>query len=166
VLVGHERRRQLVAQIAAQAGVDLSPAAAWLLVRKHCDPGIPLEELSVAWDVPLERAQAGLSELTERGMVSPNGPIRSDISSDIAAISDDNRPPGEPLPEPGNGSVSEIGPAVTESGHETAKRLIEARREAMARMLDGWEPERHVELATLLSRLAEEVSLTPSPKGG
>ena len=38
VLVGRERRRQMVERLAERAGVDLSPGAAWLLVRLHDDP--------------------------------------------------------------------------------------------------------------------------------
>jgi hypothetical protein len=137
VLVGHERRRQLVAQITARAGVDLSPAAAWLLVRKHRDPEATLGELSAEWDVSLERAEAGRSELAERGMVSPDG---------------------EAVPEPDHGSVTVL-------GHETAERLIAARRDTLARLLDGWEPEQHIEVATLLTRLADELKLVPEEAG-
>ncbi len=137
VLVGHERRRQLVAQITAQAGVDLSPAAAWVLVRKHRDPEATLGELSAEWDVPLERAEAGRSELAERGMMSPDGELATEPDHD----------------------------SVTVLGHETAERLIAARRDRLARLLDGWEPEQHTEVATLLTRLAEELQLVPAEAG-
>ncbi len=128
VLVGHERRRQLVEQITQQAGVDLSPAAAWLLVRRDCDPEPTVEHLCAEWDVPLDRAERGRVELTDRGLVS----------------ADDQ---------------------VTPEGHETAQRLLAARRDALARLLGGWEPERHTEVAALLSRLAEELKLVPAEVG-
>jgi hypothetical protein len=137
VLVGHERRRQLVAQITAQAGVDLSPAAAWLLVRKHRDPEATLGELSAQWDVPLDRAEAGRSELGERGMMSPDGEL---------------------ITEPDHDSVTVL-------GHETAERLIAARRDTLARLLEGWEPEQHAEVTMLLTRLAEELQLAPAEAG-
>ena len=64
------------------------------------------------------------------------------IASGIAAISD-----RQPAPRP----------TPTELGQRTAERLIAARREALARLLDGWEPEQHADVASLLSRLAEEL---------
>jgi EmrB/QacA subfamily drug resistance transporter len=45
---------------------------------------------------------------------------------------------------------------ITEPGHETAELLYAARRKALAHMLDGWEPERHPELAALLTKLSQE----------
>jgi DNA-binding MarR family transcriptional regulator len=133
VLIGHERRRQLAQQITAQAGVDLSPAAAWLLARMHCEPEVPVVQQAADWDVPLDRAHAGLVELVERGMVA-----------DIAE--------GTPIR------------GVTELGQDTAERLIAARRAALARLLEGWEPERHAEVASLLSKLAQELQVArPGP---
>jgi EmrB/QacA subfamily drug resistance transporter len=144
VLIGHERRRQLVEQITARAGVDLSPAAAWLLARTSCEPETGVEQLAASWDVPLERARAGLSELIERGMVSLDGDSVSDRGVGGAAAADQS-----PAPRP----------VITELGTATAERLIAARREALARLLDGWEPERHTEVAALLSKLAQELQL-------
>jgi EmrB/QacA subfamily drug resistance transporter len=146
VLVGHDRRRQLVEQITAQAGVDLSPAAAWLLARTSCEPETGLEQLAASWDVPLERARAGLAELVQRGMVSLDG----DSAADRGA--GDGAPDQSPAPQP----------VLTELGSATAERLIAARREALARLLDGWEPERHSEVAALLSKLAQELQV-PGP---
>jgi EmrB/QacA subfamily drug resistance transporter len=144
VLIGRERRRQLVAQIVARAGVDLSPAAAWLLARWSVEPEAPLADLASAWDVPIERARAGLRELAERGMVTGGGGVGPDV-------------PGETAPPPDqNGGPT---PTLTPLGAETAQRLITARREAFARLLDGWEPERHAEVAGLLSKLAEELQV-------
>ena len=38
VLIGRERRSQLVERLAERAGVDLSAAASWLIVRLHENP--------------------------------------------------------------------------------------------------------------------------------
>jgi hypothetical protein len=120
VVVGRDRRRQFVEQITVRAGVDLSPAAAWLLVRKHCEPEANLEQLSADWDVPLDRAAAGQSELIERGFMS---------------------------------SETSVNP----EGDETAVRLIAARREELAKLVDGWGAEEDPEVADLLTRLAEQL---------
>jgi EmrB/QacA subfamily drug resistance transporter len=126
VLIGREGRRQFVAGIASRAGVDLSPAAAWLLAVSYREPGSSVAELSETWDVPLERGLAGLEELNARGMivVAEEGVVAS----------------------------------VTPVGRETAEKLIAERRATLSRLLDGWDPERHDEVAGLLTRLAEEVS--------
>jgi EmrB/QacA subfamily drug resistance transporter len=45
---------------------------------------------------------------------------------------------------------------ATGDGRAVAARLVAARREGLARHLDGWEPEEHPELAALLSKLATD----------
>jgi EmrB/QacA subfamily drug resistance transporter len=55
--------------------------------------------------------------------------------------------------------------AVTPSGRAAAERLFAARREGLARHLEGWAPEEHPELADVLRRLAEE-SLGDDADGG
>ncbi|MCL2419335.1 MAG: MFS transporter, partial [Conexibacteraceae bacterium] len=168
VLIGREGRRQLVEQMAARAGVDVSAAAAWVLVRSYRDPDTSIEDAAAAWDVPVDRARAGLAELTERGLLAPAEPDRlapsepgmgvpqsgfsPDIADDTAAISPENRVSGD--------TVS--GYAVTASGREAAEKLIAERRATLGRLCDGWEPERNEELAQLLTRLADELGSVPS----
>jgi EmrB/QacA subfamily drug resistance transporter len=130
VLLGQSGRRQLVEQITARAGVDLSAAAAWLLVRFQREPGTSIEAACETWDVPIERARSGLAELIDRGMLGPDEPHM-----------------------------------VTALGSETAEKLIAERHATVSRLLQGWEPERHTELTTLLTRLAEEVGLAPAQDG-
>ncbi len=149
VLLGREGRRHLVERIAARAGVELSAAAAWLLVRFYREPETSIEDLSETWDVPIDRTRAGLAELIDRGMVSPNGQIPGDTSAVSPAISAQN--PSERH-------------TVTELGGETAQKLIAERQATLSRLLDGWEPERNAEVAQLLTRLAEESGLAPSPE--
>ncbi|MGP4026546.1 MFS transporter [Actinomadura sp. 3N407] len=45
--------------------------------------------------------------------------------------------------------------AITGSGRAVAERLFTARREGLARHVEGWSPEEHPELADVLARLAE-----------
>ncbi|MFA1548759.1 MFS transporter [Actinomadura chokoriensis] len=54
---------------------------------------------------------------------------------------------------------------ITSSGRGVAERLFDARREGLARHVEGWEPEDHPELADLLTRLAE-TSLGDDEDGG
>jgi EmrB/QacA subfamily drug resistance transporter len=70
VLIGREGRRKLVEQLAAQAGVDLSAAGCWVLMRLAEDPAADLVEQAQRFDVPEDVGTRGLAEATERGFVS------------------------------------------------------------------------------------------------
>ncbi len=133
-LIGRDRRRQLVAQLAERAGVDLSPAAAWLLVRLQEDPGASLAQLCRAFDIPLEVGEHALGELEERSLLT----FGADGDADRARVT-----------------------GLTPDGDELATRLVAERRASLARLCDGWEPDRHPDLAGLLSRLAHELSREP-----
>ena len=51
---------------------------------------------------------------------------------------------------PGEGVV------LTAAGRDALDRLVAARRQSLAELLDGWSPEREAELAALLTRMASE----------
>ncbi len=145
VLMGHKGRRQLVENIAARAGVDLSAVAAWVLVRRYRQPDVAIEDASSTWDIPLDRAQQGLQELIDHGMLAPNG------SAAIDAPSTDAMP-------------LSLSYGVTELGRDAAEKLIAERRATLARLLDGWEPDRDADLARVLGRLADEMSADVAPE--
>jgi EmrB/QacA subfamily drug resistance transporter len=46
---------------------------------------------------------------------------------------------------------------LSEAGREALERLVAARRERLAELLDGWSPESEAELAALLTRLARDI---------
>jgi EmrB/QacA subfamily drug resistance transporter len=77
VVVGRDGRRQLVQRLAERAGVSLSPAAAWLIVRLHDDPDADIPQLCQDFDLPLELGERALQELQERGMVVIGGDHRT-----------------------------------------------------------------------------------------
>jgi EmrB/QacA subfamily drug resistance transporter len=134
VLIGREGRRELVARLVERAGVDLSPAAAWLLVRlEEVDDAHPasIPLLCEQFDIPLEVGQRALRELDERGL----------LRRDPAAGEDRGRVVG-----------------VTPEGAAIADRLVEERRASLARRCSGWQPEDNEELTGLLTRLARELS--------
>ena len=122
-LVGREGRRRLVEQLAARAGVDLSPAACWLVVRLAEDPAAEVEALCLSYDIPEPVGLAALEELRGRGLV--------------------------------------VGQTVTPEGEAVSERLVAERRAAIARLCEGWEPERHAELTGLITRLARELAGEP-----
>ena len=57
------------------------------------------------------------------------------------------------------GYVEGPGEAVvlTAAGRDALERLVAARRERLAELLDGWSPEREAELAALLTRMARDI---------
>jgi EmrB/QacA subfamily drug resistance transporter len=134
VLVGREGRRELVAQLVQRAGVDLSPAGAWLIVRlAETDSAHPttIAALCEGFDIPLEVGQRALRELDERGL----------LLRDPAAGQDRGRVVG-----------------VTPEGELIAERLVQERRATLARVCSGWQPEDNAELTELLTRLARELA--------
>jgi EmrB/QacA subfamily drug resistance transporter len=129
-VLGREGRRQLGARLAKLAGVDLSPAGCWLLVRLHHDPSADIAVLCESFDIPLEVGQQALHELEQRGLVS------------------------QPVV---GGSTRTVAPA----GQQIAERLIAVRREMLVRLCAGWSPDKHADLAQLLTRLARELAGEP-----
>jgi EmrB/QacA subfamily drug resistance transporter len=131
VLVGREGRRRMVEQWAQRAGVSLTPAECWVLVRSHFDPDADLEQLATDWQVPLPVATDALETLIQQGLLT---------------VSD-------------NGSRT-----PSAEGEAIAERLIAERRASLARLLEGWSPEQHAEIATLLTRFAHELAAEPEPE--
>ncbi len=129
VRLGREDRRRAVELLAERAGVQLSAAACWLLVRLHDDPAGDIDALCAAFDIPPEVGWGALGELKRRGLVL-----------EIAG------PDGEaPTRE------------VTAEGHATAERLIATRRAAIAELCEGWPADENPDLSALLTRLAREL---------
>jgi EmrB/QacA subfamily drug resistance transporter len=69
VLIGRDKRRQLIANLAARAGVDLSPAACWLVVHLQDDPAMDIPAMSRAFDIPETVTAGALTELETGGYV-------------------------------------------------------------------------------------------------
>jgi EmrB/QacA subfamily drug resistance transporter len=137
---------------------------------KHEDPAAEIERaLSTlarrdSRERILERlcAQAGL-ELTARqcwvlGRVGEHGPTDAFAIADrhsvdaarVAARLGELRDLGY-VEGPGEAIV------LSDAGRDALERLVAARRERLAELLDGWSPESEAELAALLTRLARDV---------
>ena len=134
VLIGREGRRTLVARLCERADVDLSPAAAWLIVRlEEADAAHPasIPQLCTDFDIAPDAGLRALRELDDRGL----------LLRDPSAGEDRGRVVG-----------------VTPAGAEIAARLVAERRATLERVCAGWQPEDNDELAELLTRLARELS--------
>jgi EmrB/QacA subfamily drug resistance transporter len=123
-LIGRDGMRQLMEGVAARAGVELSPAACWLLAQYHFHPHPELAERARRYNVPLPVAQRALAELTQKGM------LHADLT-------------------------------FTERGTESLAKLAAERQVMLTRLLDGWQPEQHADLARFLHRLSEELATSP-----
>jgi EmrB/QacA subfamily drug resistance transporter len=73
VLVGRDGRRQLVARLAQRAGVDLSPAGCWLIVRLYDAPHADIAALCGSYAIPLEVGEQARAELMDRGLITCDG---------------------------------------------------------------------------------------------
>jgi EmrB/QacA subfamily drug resistance transporter len=125
-LLGRQGVIALIEGVADRAGVDLSPAACWLLARLHHQPDLDLDACAASARVAPERAAAARLELIEKGLLGEGG--------------------------------------LTPAG-EAAFGALSAEREAtLARLLEGWDPDRHSDLARFLSRLSAELGRSPGPQ--
>ena len=137
-LIGRERRRELVAGIAKRAGVDLTPAAAWLLVRLQETPTASVAQLCDEFDISPEVGADALRELDARNL------LRRDPTAGGAA----------------RGRV--VG--VTPEGETMAAALVQERFATLSRMCAEWSPQDHDELTAMLVQLARDLGREPGPR--
>ncbi len=132
VLARKENRPELFRRIAARAQVDLEPVLCWLLLCIDRHPERSIGELACPPAMSAERVQELVQRLATQGLVV----MHSD----------------------GSGSAADGGrPVLTPAGRDTVAKLIEARRQGLAKLLEGWSPEEHDELVALLHRLGREM---------
>ncbi|HEY9516390.1 MAG TPA: MFS transporter [Gemmatimonadaceae bacterium] len=139
ILADRDVRRQYVERIVERAGVELTAAAAWMLVRVDEDPHADPGALARAHDVSEMRLRAGLAELAERGLIVER------------RAADDGDPPLATL---------------TPSGREVLERLVAARRSQLAEIFAEWGPEKHERIVWMLNRLARELVHEARPEAG
>jgi EmrB/QacA subfamily drug resistance transporter len=71
VLADRDVRRRYIASIVARAGVDASPAAAWLLVQIEREPGVGVNELGRKGKVDAGKLKAATTELLDKSLIAP-----------------------------------------------------------------------------------------------
>jgi EmrB/QacA subfamily drug resistance transporter len=74
VLMQRDTQRRILERIAERAGVDLMPAACWLLSQIERCPGLPVAELARRYGVDAERLARAQSDLQTRGLIAPAAP--------------------------------------------------------------------------------------------
>jgi DNA-binding MarR family transcriptional regulator len=127
VLADRDAKRRYIETIVRRAGLDLSPAAAWLLLRMNSDPNADPAALARTSQVPPELLTAALRELHERSLI-------------VSLITDDNHHP-----------------QLTPAGQEVCDRLVNARRTRLEELFAEWSPESRADIAAALRRIANEL---------
>ena len=128
IIADRDVQRQYIQRVVDIAGIELSPAAAWLVLRIERDRHVDPERLSTETRVPVDRINEGLRELTSRGLVT------------------DHR---------ANGTSRQL--ELSSEGCDVLERLIGARRVRLEELALEWPEGRRAEVADRLRELATQL---------
>ncbi len=131
VLVGRQQMRQWLQRVALEAGSDLPLADGWVLVQLRRSPTVDLSQLARTQKIPADVMDGALANLVERGLVT-------DTTREADTV--------------GTPQV-----ALTPSGAVVADQLIDAVRQRLEGLLDGWSPEQYPELVKVLGQFASDI---------
>ncbi len=134
-LLRRERRREVYGGLVATAGLVLSPRAGWLLLRIGEHRGDTRAELAQRLSISAGELNSRLVELTSAGFV---------------VIEPDG--PGDPA-------------VLTEPGEAAYREMFAAREARIARLLDGWHPEQHAPMLSLLASITHELAASNERPG-
>ncbi|MGH9418627.1 MAG: hypothetical protein ACRD3J_01535, partial [Thermoanaerobaculia bacterium] len=129
LVANRDVQREYIERIVARAGVDISPAAAWLLLQIEGDPRTDTSALARTYGLDVDRLGSGIDELEAKGLISDDG------SQDG---SDNNH-------------------VLTSQGCDVFDRIGEARRLHLTEVFSEWPRERHQEVEEAMRRLREEL---------
>jgi hypothetical protein len=149
LLGSRDTQRALLERTAARAGVDLSPAACWMLGKLADDPRADVDALANRYAVDRGRLEAGVESLRAQRLIDGHGTGGGALSGAAQAIAVEEQP-------------------LTAQGRSVLARLRAARQQELAAALAGWSPEHHRELAALITdvaqRLADRAAEPPAPR--
>jgi EmrB/QacA subfamily drug resistance transporter len=129
LVANRDVQREYIERIVERAGVDLSPAAAWLLLQIEEDPATDARVLARTHGVDVDRLASGIDELESRGLIT----------------------------ESPSQDGSDISHALTPEGCDVFDRIGDARRLHLTEVFSEWPRERHDELEETMRRLREEL---------
>jgi DNA-binding MarR family transcriptional regulator len=130
VLASREHRRELFARLTARAELSLEPVMSWLLLRIDRHPDWDVARLAREPAVGAERVAKLIGRMGDDGLITVPG---------------------------SNGKILNQHPQLTSDGRRAVDRLLAARRDRLAELLDGWSPDEHDELCELIDRLTREL---------
>jgi EmrB/QacA subfamily drug resistance transporter len=141
VLTNRDVQREFIEGVVARAGLSLTPAAAWLLVKLEQNPGLDVIALGARQRVPADRMRAAEAELRDAGLITHG-------NDQIGAARE-----------------------LTAAGRETLNRLVEARRAHIQDFIADWPATRREDTAAFFRALAKELvpsvengTLAPTPR--
>jgi EmrB/QacA subfamily drug resistance transporter len=134
-LLSRDHRREVYQDVAAAAGVQAEPRAAWLLLRVGEHPGWGRHDLAQHLRMTDPDLDRRLGELVTAGYAAP--------------LPDD---PGKPVP-------------LTETGQRAFDSLDRVRLDRIARLAADWQPEQHPRLVALLTRLTHQLGASEETPG-
>jgi hypothetical protein len=139
-----------------------------MLLRVHEHPEDDVQALSRRLELPEDTIRLLLGNLIGRGLAT-SASWPSGSGSGPGSVEGHPRPrpaagvPGE-TGVPGGPPVGLDGPVtLTPAGSAAADRLVRARHDAVADLVQDWNPEQHAELAALLRKLARHLAEGPMP---
>jgi hypothetical protein len=124
LLASRDAKREYIHQVVRESGIDLSPTAAWLLVKIEGDGRFDLNELARVNRIDHREIETALAELQGRGLAARHA-----------------------MPEGG-------GYRLTNEGCALFDRLAGARRDRLTRLLREGSPEQQKDLGAVLSRIS------------
>jgi EmrB/QacA subfamily drug resistance transporter len=136
-LDSREGAREIMRRVALRAGVELEPAACWLLARLSEHGPVDLEDLARRAHVEVSALAHARDVLLERRLIAP-------CPDDASAV----------------GPTSAY--QLTSDGHATLERLRATGEQRLADLLEDWKPEQHPDLARLIATLAREFFIDTS----
>jgi EmrB/QacA subfamily drug resistance transporter len=130
VLATREHRRELFARLTARAQLSLEPVVSWLLLRIDRHPDWDVARLAREPAVGAERVETLVRRMDDDGLVTVPG---------------------------ADGRLLHERPLLTPLGRQAVAKLLAARRDRLAELLEGWSPDEHAELCELIDRLTREL---------
>jgi EmrB/QacA subfamily drug resistance transporter len=154
-LASGQPRERIYERLADRAGVTIDAAGCWLLLRIHEHPEDDVATRSERLELPADTIRLLLANLAGRGLVTwADGAVEA---RPLEGVPGATGVPGGP-PAGVDGPVT-----LTASGQAAAERLVTARHDAVADLVQDWNPEQHAELAALLQKLARHLAEGPRP---
>jgi MFS family permease len=132
VLARRENREEIYRWLAQEAGLEMSPAACWLLLRIEGHENRTEAQLADHLHVPAAAVARLGEELARTGLIDQprSGP-------------DDD------------GGATRL--CLTITGRAALDRLSAARRRGLEDLLGGWSPQQHAEVVEMIARLASDL---------
>jgi EmrB/QacA subfamily drug resistance transporter len=118
-LESREGARELIARVASRAGVELTPAACWLLARLSEPGSAGIDELATTAEIDVERLAQARDELDSRGLIQAGRQQRSGYQ-----LTPDGRATLARLTETGEQRLSDLLEGWHPQEHPDLARLI------------------------------------------